>query len=207
MYKIALSPEDRASNVYHVNALYNGRQTNEHEQMCRLADLLEAELERCGFEVKNMQYGNMYDRVRDSNNWPADLHVALHTNGFDGTAAGTRVHCYPSDASRRLGRLIQERIAPLSPGIGDKLVESASLYELKATHMPAVLPEYGFHDNEAEAKWLVENIPQLAAETSRAICDYFGVPYAGETPSKPGFVIEVRLLQDDETVKTWKLVY
>lgn len=151
MPNIYLSPEDRASNTYAPAALWNGKPTNEKEQMCRCADLLEAALTRCGFAVRNVQRGNMYDRVKESNAWPADLHMALHTNGFDGRVSGTRVHCYPSDESRRIGRLIQDRIAPLSPGTSERLVESAGLYELRASHMPAVLPEFGFHDNPEEA--------------------------------------------------------
>ena len=143
MPNIYLSPEDRASNTYAPSALWNGKPTNEKEQMGRCADLLETALTRCGFTVRNVQRGNMYDRVRESNDWPAALHIALHTNGFNGKASGTRVHCYPSEESRRIGRLIQDRIAPLSPGGPDKLVESAGLYELRATHMPAVLPEIG----------------------------------------------------------------
>ena len=65
----------------------------------------------------------MYDRVAASNAWPADLHIALHTNGFNGKVAGTRVHCYPSEKIRRIGRLIQDAIAPMSPGAPDKQVD------------------------------------------------------------------------------------
>ena len=119
----------------------------------------------------------MYDRVSASNAWPADLHMALHTNGFDGTVAGTRVHCYPAERSRKIGRLIQNRIAPLSPGTSERLVESDNLYELRATHMPAVLPEFGFHDNPEEAQWLIDNMESIAEETAQAVCEYFDVPY------------------------------
>lgn len=179
MYKIALSPEDRATNTYAVG------NTNERDQMRRVADLLEAALIRCGFAVKNMQYGGMYDRVADGNAWGADLYIALHTNGFDGKVAGTRVHCYPSDKSRRIGRLIQDRIAPLSPGTSERLVESAGLYELKATHMPAVLPEFGFHDNPAEARWIIEHVELIAEETCHAVCDYFGAEYIAPAADAP----------------------
>ncbi|MBQ6974068.1 MAG: N-acetylmuramoyl-L-alanine amidase [Oscillospiraceae bacterium] len=204
-YKIALSPEDRSSNTYHPQALYQGRATNEQEQMRRCADLLERELTRCGFAVKNMQYGNMYDRVKDGNAWGAHLYIALHTNGFDGTAAGTRVHCYPSQQSRTIGRLIQDRIAPLSPGGGDKLVESSSLYELKATKMAAVLPEFGFHDNLPEAQWLIDNMETIAAETARAVCDYFGVDYVAPAQKTPAVTFEVRQVVEGQVVRTWVL--
>lgn len=177
-YKIYISPEDRASNVYASSALWNGHTTNEKEQMGRCADYMERGLLRCGsFEVINAQYGNMYDRVKESNNWPADMHVAPHTNGFNGKAAGTRVHCYPSDRSRRIGKLIQDRIGPLSPGAPDFLVEDDRLYELRATRMVAVLPEFAFHDNPADAQWLVDSMERIAEETVQAICEYFGVAY------------------------------
>ncbi len=177
-YKIYISPEDRASNVYASSALWNGHTTNEKEQMGRCADYMERGLLRCGsFEVINAQYGNMYDRVKESNNWPADMHVAPHTNGFNGKAAGTRVHCYPSERSRRIGKLIQDRIGPLSPGAPDFLVEDDRLYELRAPYMVAVLPEFAFHDNPEDAQWLVDSMVRIAEETVQAICEYFGVAY------------------------------
>ena len=190
MPRIFLSPEDRAGNTYAPTALWNGRPTNEKEQMARCANYLEAALKRCGCEVINAQYGNMYDRVRASNAWPADLHIALHTNGFNGKVAGTRVHCYPSEQSRRIGGLIQQRIAPLSPGTSERLVESVGLYELRVPTMPAVLPEFGFHDNPQEAQWLIDSMPEIAEETCRAVCAYFDLPYvppqaAEETPQQP----------------------
>ena len=75
--KIAISPEDRSSNIYHKNALWNGKQTNEHEQMCRFADALETHLVRCGFEVYNMQFGNMYDRVAYADSMGVSLYICL----------------------------------------------------------------------------------------------------------------------------------
>lgn len=177
-YKITLSPEDRSTNTYNHNALWNGHTTNEREQMRRCADLLEIELKRCGFEVKNQQGPSMKERVAAANAWPSDMHIALHTNGFDGKVAGTRVHYYTgSESGKKIATLIQDRIAPLSPGKSDKMVTSSGLYELKYTHMVAVLPEYGFHDNAEEAQWLVDNMPLIARETAMAVCLYFKVPY------------------------------
>ena len=184
-YKIALSPEDRASNTYAVG------NTNERDQMRKVADLLEAALTRCGFAVKNMQYGSMYERVAEGNKWGADLYIALHTNGFDGTVAGTRVHCYPSEKSRKIGKLIQDRIAPLSPGTSERLVESTNLYELKMPTMPAVLPEFGFHDNPEEAQWIIDNVKIIAEETCQAVCEFFGVEYVPEEKKDTLYRVQV----------------
>lgn len=198
-YKIYISPEDRASNVYASSALWNGHTTNEKEQMGRCADYMERGLLRCGsFEVINAQYGNMYDRVKESNNWPSDMHVAPHTNGFNGKAAGTRVHCYPSDRSRRIGKLIQDRIAPLSPGAPDFLVEDDRLYELRAPYMVAVLPEFAFHDNPEDAQWLVDNMGQIAEETVQAICEYFGVAYVPPAEDDSGAPAEPATPEEKE---------
>ena len=130
--------------------------------------------------------GAVYRRVRRANDWPADLYIALHTNGFDGTVQGTRIHCYPSAKSRRIAKLILERIAPLSPGTrGERVVESRNLIELRSPVAPAVLPEFEFHDNEESAKWLVANMPLIAEETCKAVCDYFGVIYVLPEPAAP----------------------
>ena len=70
-------------------------------------------------------------------------------------------------------------------------MEDDRLYELRATHMAAVLPEFAFHDNPEDAQWLVDNMERIAEETVQAICEYFGVAYVppaeddNDTPAEP----------------------
>lgn len=197
--KIAISPEDRSSNAYHSDVLFGGRPTNEHDQMCRYADCLQEELERCGFEVLNMQYGNMYDRVRDANAADVKLYIAPHTNGFDGTVTGCRIHCYPSAKSREFGQLLVDSVRELyyKDTPAPKIVESTTLYELKGPTAPAVLPEWGFHDNPDDARWIVDNVPELAMMTARACCQYFNVPYVSrETVGNKMFCVQVGAFSD-----------
>lgn len=177
--KIAISPEDRSSNIYHKNALYNGKQTNEHVQMCRFADALEQHLVRCGFEVYNMQFGNMFDRVAYANKMGVSLYIAPHSNGFDGTARGCRIHCYPSEKSRAFGQLLVDGVKPLctSDMPEPRLVEDSGLYELRTPVAPSVLPEWAFHDNKSDAEWIIANIDKLAEMTARACCTYFNKEY------------------------------
>lgn len=177
--KIAISPEDRSSNIYHANALWNGKRTNEHEQMCRFADALEQHLVRCGFEVYNMQFGNMYDRVAYADAMKVNLYIAPHTNGFDGHATGCRIHHYPSSKSERFAKLLVDGVKSLYYAVSPapKAVSDNQLYELRAPIAPAVLPEWAFHDNEADAKWIIETIPALAEMTARMVCKYFNVEY------------------------------
>lgn len=183
--KIAISPEDRSSNIYHKNALWNGKRTNEHEQMCRFADALEAHLVRCGFEVYNLQFGNMYDRVAYADKMGVALYIAPHTNGFDGTAKGCRIHHYPSSKSERFAKLLVEGVKPLyySGTPAPRAVSDNTLYELRKPAAPAVLPEWAFHDNEVDAKWIIESIPALAEMTAKACCTYFNVKYVSRETS------------------------
>lgn len=213
-FKIAISPEDRSSNVYHSSALFGGKPTNERDQMERYADCLQEELERCGFAVLNMQYGNMYDRVQDANLENVALYLAPHTNGFDGTVTGCRIHCYPSDKSKAFGRLLVDGVKELyykdSPA--PKIVESTTLYELKAPKAPAVLPEWGFHDNPEDAQWIVDNVPELAIMTAKACCQYFNVPYVSrETVGNKMFCVQVGAFSDrknaENMLKTVKIDY
>ena len=65
----------------------------------------------------------------------------------------------------------------MSPGTSERLIEDTRLYELRATTMPAVLPEFGFHDNPEEAQWLIDNMEAIAEQTCQAVCEFFGIPY------------------------------
>ena len=79
--KIYLSPSDQLSNPY----AYGG--TNEARQCRKIAAACKTALERNGFEVKtSFADGSnaMYERVRESNAWGADVHVCIHTNAGGG---------------------------------------------------------------------------------------------------------------------------
>lgn len=197
--KIAISPEDRSSNIYNVNALWNGKRTNEHEQMCRFADALEAHLVRCGFEVYNMQFGNMYDRVAYADQMGAALYIAPHTNGFDGTAKGCRIHHYPSSKSERFAKLLVDGVKSLyyTDSPAPRAVSDNTLYELRKPAAPAVLPEWAFHDNEEDAKWIIESIPVLAEMTARMACKYFNKEY-GSRETSPMYRVQIGAFRNRE---------
>lgn len=200
--KIAISPEDRSSNIYNKNALYDGKRTNEHEQMCRFADALETHLVRCGFEVYNMQFGNMYDRVAYADSMNVDLYIAPHSNGFDGTAKGCRIHHYPSTKSERFASFLVEGVKPLyySDTPAPIAVSDARLYELRKPAAPAVLPEWAFHDNEADAKWIIATIPALAEMTARMVCKYFGVKYVSRETA-PMYRVQIGAFRNKENAE------
>lgn len=170
--KIAVSPSDQYGNLYAYG------DTNEGYQMHRVAEKLVEHLLRCGVDVVYLPSGYLSDRVRKANTAYVDGYIALHTNAFNGTVQGVRVHCYPSSISRQFGKCIMAALDTVYDGsTKSKIVETDSLYELKYPFAPAILPEIGFHDNVDDAKWIVNHVDQIAEALAKGICEYFKIPY------------------------------
>lgn len=170
--KIAVSPSDQYRNLYAYG------DTNEGYQMHRVAEKLVEHLVRCGVEVVYLPSGYLRDRVNKANAEKVDGYIAPHSNAFDGSVQGIRVHCYPSDKSRKFGKCIMAALDTVYDGFTkSKIVETASLYELKYPFAPAILPEIGFHDNVDDAKWIVNHVDQIAEALAEGICEYFKIPY------------------------------
>ena len=94
--RIFLSPSNQTDNTY----AYGN--TTEAVQCGRMAEAAKAALERCGFEVKVSHLDSMAEKVRQSNAWPADLHIPIHTNAFNGQVTGTRMFYYSEGSNLSL---------------------------------------------------------------------------------------------------------
>ena len=154
--------------------------TNEESQMNKIADILIPLLVKDGrfiTKCNDPSIGNVYSIARDSNNFKADIHVAIHSNA--GGGEGTEVYAYgPGTNSERFAKCLYKHIAPLSPGAdrgikyNPKLIEVGS--SVKAT---SALIELAFHDNIADAKWIATNYEVIALELYKGICDYYEYEY------------------------------
>lgn len=176
--KIFLSPSNQDGNKY----AYGN--TTEDVQCGRIAVALKAALERCGFNVKMEQYDSMQNRVAHSNNWGADMHIAIHTNAFDGKTGGTRVFYFAENGYGNVAsKAVYDELKVLTPGKSDNISAYPSLYELKATIATAVYVEVEFHDVPEYAKWIIEHTTEIAEAICKGICAYFGVTYKATAPS------------------------
>ena len=174
--RIYISPSSQPDNVY------AGVDTNEQEVCRAIARELAADLKRCGFDVKCGDYGTMYDRVRESNGWPAGLHLPLHTNGFDGEVAGTRLMSYDLKGSGyKVCQAIFKHLAPLTPGTSENISAHPEKYEIYAAVAPTCYVEVDFHDVPDVALWLTQNKPQIAQAICQGICDYYRKPYVPDS--------------------------
>lgn len=170
--KIYLSPSDQNANTY----AYGN--TNEMVQCRRIADACEAALKRCGFEVINNQLAEMEGRVEESNAWGADLHVPIHTNGFNGEVAGTRIMAHDlSGEGYNASVAVFNALAPLTPGTSENVSAYPGLYEIRYATAPTVYVEAEFHDVPEIAKWIIENVVLIGEAIAKGVCNYFGYKY------------------------------
>lgn len=169
--KIYLSPSSQEDNAY----AYGN--TTEEVQCRRISAACAVALKRCGFEVKDGNYGDMYDRVDESDAWGADLHIPIHTNAFNGKTTGTRIFCFNNyGEGYKASQAVFNALAPVTPGTSENVTVN-DFYEIVYTNAPCVYIEVDFHDVPNIAKWIIENVELIGESIAKGVCDYFGVKF------------------------------
>lgn len=175
--KIYISPSDQTSNTYAAG------NTNEAIQCRKIANALVTALQRCGFEAKTNVTASMANRVAESNKWPADLHVCIHTNAFNEKVAGTRIFSYDlKGEGYKAAKAVFNALAPITPGASENIKERPELYEVRNSKAPCVYVEVDFHDVDEVALWIIENTEKIAEAIAEGICNYYGVAHGDNTP-------------------------
>lgn len=98
-------------------------------------------------------------RIKDSNNFGADLHFCIHTNAGGGD--GTLVMCYPGYEKNGYVTRAYNAISRLSPGKDDGIKARTDLAEITGTKAICVYVEIEFHDTVSLAKWIVGNMQKI----------------------------------------------
>lgn len=119
------------------------------------------------------------------------LYISLHYNAgsgvLDSNKGGVETYHYPGSATgKKLADAIHAELIQGTPQV-NRGVKSADFHVLRETAMPAALIEAGFMDNLKEALLMLSADFQLevATETLRGVCKYFGLTYAPTKPEKP----------------------
>ena len=178
-HKVFISPSDQVKNTY------AGGGTTEAIQCGKIGIATKAALERCGFEVMLLQYATMAEKCAESDAFGAELHMPIHSNGFNGNVTGTRIF-YGVDGSEghRAAKAILARLGPVTPGSPDMVQAYPALYEIRVPKAPTAYIEADFHDVRAVADWIVDHTQDIAEAICEGVCDYFGVEYIAEEEQK-----------------------
>ena len=173
MPRIYISPSTQEANIG------VGSFGTEEDQMNKIADKLVALLLNDGRFVtaRNTPDMDIYQMAEDSNNFKADIHVAIHSNA--GGGVGTEVFAYgPKTNSERLAQALYNQIAPLSPGTDRGVKYDPRLVEVGNTvNATSALIELAFHDNLTDATWIVTSHQSIANGLYKGICDFYGFNY------------------------------
>jgi N-acetylmuramoyl-L-alanine amidase len=176
--KIYLSPSTQENNIG------KGEYGTEEKRMNQLTDIIEVRLKRYGHEIfRNTPTMTLKQAVADSNKHNPDIHVAIHSNASTGKARGAVVFCYKfGGKGEKLARAIYNELEKVTPTKDLGVRESNNhfgigkpLYETAYTHAPAALIEVDFHDNPEGAKWILENMNEIATAIVTGINNYAGV--------------------------------
>ncbi len=164
--KIYLSPSDQISNPYAYG------DTNEAVQCRRIAAACKAALERNGFEVKtSFADGDsaMYERVRESNAWGADIHLCIHTNAgggrgcvvFVASKSGERMSC---------AQPVFEELDAITPYRSVYGVREKQFYEIRNSSGLCLYCECEFHDSPELARWIIGHTDDIGEAICRGLC-------------------------------------
>lgn len=178
--KIYISPSDQFRNVYATG------NTNEKEQCHKIAKACYNFLKEQGFDVKCTYNDDMYARVRESNDFGADIHLAIHTNatGNHNVTGGTQILLYDLTGERyKVGKAVFDRLAPLTVGkSAEKIYSYPSFYEINSADGITVYCECEFHDTKDGSNFITNNTTAIGEAIAKGICDYYGVTI--KTPTK-----------------------
>ena len=186
--KIYLSPSNQTGNKFVTGNTSEG--TVWLDIAKRLAKLLEA----YDCEVKvSLASETLAARAASAKAWGADVYIAMHSNAA-GTAnrgaRGVEVYYDPSKGTKtkELAQTVLDQLKTLFTSRG--LKQSSKLIDCYKPAMPSIIGECGFHDNEADAKLILNNKDKIAQLYCNALVKYLSLKKKNEpaptpTPAKP----------------------
>lgn len=171
--KIYVSPSNQNANLYATG------NTNEKVQCHKIARACVDFLQKHGFNVKCTYNDDMYARVKESNDFGADIHLAIHTNATakHNVTGGTQILLYKlSGENKKAGQAVFDRLAPITIGnSAEKLISKPDFYECKNATGITVYVEAEFHDTKEGSDFIIKNTKEIGEAIAKGICDYYGV--------------------------------
>ncbi len=171
--KIYISPSSQQDNVYATG------NTNEKAQCKKIAKACASFLEKQGFQVMCTYKGDMYSRVKESNDFGAHMHIAIHTNATakHNVTGGTQILLYSVDGERKkAGQAVLDELAPITPGkSAERLVAMPDFYECRKTNGLAVYCECEFHDTKEGSDFIIKNTTEIGEAIAKGVCNYYGI--------------------------------
>ncbi|MGI6031120.1 MAG: N-acetylmuramoyl-L-alanine amidase [Eubacteriales bacterium] len=183
-----LSPSTQEFNHY-----VNGG--TEEFYMNLIADAMIPYLRASGIRyIRNTPDMTAASSIAQSNSYPVDLHVALHSNAApddkSGEIQGSLVFYYPtSHWGQAAADIVAAGLREIYPQPDlVRAVSTTTLGEVARTRAPSILIEFAYHDNPEDAQWIKSNIQAIAKNVVRSLTRYFGLPFLQPAPDQHAVV-------------------
>lgn len=198
--KVYLSPSDQWSNI-------TAHGSHSEAYHCKqIADAVKKYLEANGYEVKvgdNSKEGSYVNRVTESNNWGADLHIPIHTNA--GGGCGTLMLAYPISVQDKYVTNIYNEVANLTPTTDRGIQCNQDLYEINCTNCVCAYIEVEFHDNISTEKWIDSNIDNIGKAIAIGVCkgdgNQFKENYKESEPNKVLYKVQCGAYKEERNAR------
>lgn len=177
--KIYLSPSSQKDNKYKTG------NTTEAAVCEKIAKAAETALKRNGYTVKRGSINStITERIKESNDWGADVHQPIHTNAGGGD--GTLVMCYTGCTGNKYVKNVYNSVAALSPGKDDGIKVRTDLAEITDTEAMCVYLECEFHDDAELAEWIIGHTTEIGEAIAKGYCNADGKTYKAASSSSSG---------------------
>ncbi len=180
MPSVYLSPS-----VQDYHSYTSGLGTEEYH-MNLIADSMVPWLRKCGISfIRNNPFDTLPEMISRSNRNSPDFHLALHSNIAPGNLSGLIqgpdiYYLAGSRPGKKAADIFAENLKKIYPVPAlVAVIPNDSLSELKKTKAPAVLAELAYHDNEEDARWLIENREKIAYALALSLSEYLKLPSPG----------------------------
>lgn len=186
--KIYLSPSNQTGNKFVVG------NTNEGAVWNDIAQRVQKKLGDYDCEVLLCKASQtLAARAAEAKAWGADVYIAMHSNAA-GTAnkgaRGVEVYYDPNKgaATKKLAQAVLDDLSSLFKSRG--LKQSTKLIDCYKPTMPSIIGECGFHDNEADAKLILNNKDTIAGLYCAALAKYLSLKKKEEPKPEPAPVVD-----------------
>lgn len=176
-----------------------GAYGTEEDRMFQIADVVVKELKKHkNIEIRtNERNFGANEIINNSNGWPSDYHIAIHSNGGGGT--GTEIYHYvdgTENLSLKVSRRIYNKLSAITPMADRGLKNGMNLFEVNdSIHAISSLIEIAFHDNWADATFIIENIEKIGVTIADGILEHLSVDRGIDTSLIQNAVIQPNTIE------------
>lgn len=166
-YKIYINPSVQYSNMYASNLGNEGQHMNSISKL--LVGMLNEYTNLIVYSNNSLPGKSLSESVKESNSLNVDYHLSLHSNAGGGKGSEGFYTKSSYGFTKSILDSLQE-VLPYSTR-GPKYGQD-SLYELKRTTASASLIEILFHDDTAQALFIINNQKEIAEAIFNGIVSY-----------------------------------